>query len=543
MAVCKSNGNNILLVDDDLAFLKVAQSILHNKGYLPDVARNAEEALHKAKNKSYNLAVLDMLLPDMNGVDLLSSLREIQPDILTIMLTGFSSVEHTVQSLNRGAFAFLEKPLNPDRLLEVIQRGIEKQQLVVENRHLMKELEHRNRDLNILLSITQAVSYTLKPEDIVKPVLETIAGSLGLDGHYLLVFDDNFKTLNGYWGFTEKLKNKIQSLELNTSCINRVIKNSEPLIVNSIRGDTDPLLSLLAQENYKSFIAVPVVATNETKGLLGIAINSEHVFSPLEVNLLKAIGREVSVAIMNAQLFEEASKVKALKELDTMRTELLANVSHELRTPLAAIKGFASSLLQPDVTFDEETRKSFILTIDSEADRLSHLIDDLLLMSRIEAGVYKAKKEWYDISQILGSIKDRLYNIALKNNLRIEIQKDLPPVMVEGSRIGEVITNLVENAVKYSNEGGEIRIEVTLQNGEIITRVIDNGLGIPKEYQPMVFDRFNQVSRKNGQRKGSGLGLCICKGIVESHGGKIWVESEPGKGATFSFSIPVTKES
>lgn len=542
MAVCSTVSNNILLVDDDLAFLKVAQTILHNKGYQPDIANNAQEALKKAKNKSYDLAILDMLLPDMSGTDLLSSLKEIQPDIMTIILTGFSSVEHTVLSLNRGAFAFLEKPLNPDRLIEVIQRGIEKQQLVIENRRLMRELERRNRDLNILLSITQAVSYSLKPEDIVKPVLETVAGSLGIDGHYMLIFDDGLKTLNGYFGFKENVKNKIQSMELNTSCINRVIKKSEPLVINSVQGDSDILLSFLAQEDYKSFIAVPVVATSETRGLLGIAVKAEHIFAPLEVNLLKAIGREISVAIMNAQLFEEASKVKALKELDAMRTELLANVSHELRTPLAAIKGFASSLLQPDITFDEETRRSFILTIDSEADRLSHLIDDLLLMSRIEAGAYKAKKEWYDMSGIIGSIKDRLYNIALKHNLRIEIQKELPPVMVEGSRIGEVITNLVENAVKYSYEGQEIKIEVTMQNNEIITRVIDNGLGIPKEYQPMVFDRFNQVSRKNGQRKGSGLGLCICKGIVESHCGKIWVDSEPGKGATFSFSIPVTRE-
>jgi K+-sensing histidine kinase KdpD len=542
MTVINTDSNNILLVDDDLAFLKVAQSILHNKGYQPDVAKNAVEALKKAKSKTYNLAVLDMLLPDMSGVDLLSSLREIQPDIMTIILTGFSSVEHTVQSLNRGAFAFLEKPLNPDRLLEVIQRGIEKQQLVVENRRLMRELENRNKDLNILLSITQAICYTLKPEDIVKPVLETIAGSLGLDGHYMLIFSDGFKTLNGYYGFQDSVKDNIQSMELNTSCVNSVIMNSEPLIINKIQGDGDLLISYLARENYKSFIAVPVMATNETRGLLGIAMNSEHVFTPLEVNLLKAVGREISVAIMNAQLFEEASKVKALKELDTLRTELLANVSHELRTPLAAIKGFASSLLQPDITFDEETRRSFILTIDSEADRLSHLIDDLLLMSRIEAGAYKAKKEWYEISEIINSIKDRLYNIALKHNLRIEIQKELPPIRVEGSRIGEVISNLVENAVKYSKEGQEIKIEVTLQNSEIITRVIDNGLGIPEEYQPMVFDRFNQVSRKNGQRKGSGLGLCICKGIVESHGGKIWVESKPGKGSTFSFSIPVTKE-
>jgi len=218
---------------------------------------------------------------------------------------------------------------------------------------------------------------------------------------------------------------------------------------------------------------------------------------------------------------------------------LLANVSHELRTPLAAIKGFASSLLQKDIQFDDETRLSFIQTIDSEADRLGHMIEDLLLMSKIEAGVYKARKEIYDMEEIIGTIKDRMYNIALKHHLKIDLPDRLPPILVDGPRIGEVITNLVENAVKYSPEESEIAISFELKEKELITHVRDHGAGIPAEYLPMVFDRFNQLRMKNGHRKGSGLGLCICRGIIESHGGRIWVQSETGQGACFSFSLPI----
>jgi two-component system sensor histidine kinase KdpD len=233
------------------------------------------------------------------------------------------------------------------------------------------------------------------------------------------------------------------------------------------------------------------------------------------------------------------SNARALQEQDSLRAELLANVAHELRTPLAAIKGFASSLLQTDITFDEETRKSFIRTIESEADRLSHMIDDLQLMSRIEAGVFKANKELCDIAGIINSIKDRLYCILTKHNLRVIIPENLPLVMVDGPRVGEIITNLVENAAKYSPQGSEIIIEVELEGNDIIAHVADNGSGIPKKYQALIFDRFNQLTDKNGGRKGSGLGLYISRGIVESHGGKIWVESEPGKGSRFSFSIPI----
>ena len=168
-------------------------------------------------------------------------------------------------------------------------------------------------------------------------------------------------------------------------------------------------LRFFPSAGYKSFLAVPVVAAEDAEGLMAVATLSEHFFTPLEVNLLRAIGSEIAIAIMNSRLLEEASSAKALRELDTLRTELLANVSHEFRTPLAAIKGFASSLLQPDVNFDDETRRSFIQTIDSEANRLSRLIDDLLLMSRIEAGAYKAKKEYFAVTEIIDSIKDRLY--------------------------------------------------------------------------------------------------------------------------------------
>ena len=231
--------------------------------------------------------------------------------------------------------------------------------------------------------------------------------------------------------------------------------------------------------------------------------------------------------------------ISELKRLEEVRKEFVANVSHELRTPLAAIKGFASSLLQKDIQFDDETRLSFIQTIDSEADRLGHMIEDLLLMSKIEAGVYKARKEIYDMEEIIGTIKDRMYNIALKHHLKIDLPDRLPPILVDGPRIGEVITNLVENAVKYSPEESEIAISFELKEKELITHVRDHGAGIPAEYLPMVFDRFNQLRMKNGHRKGSGLGLCICRGIIESHGGRIWVQSETGQGACFSFSLPI----
>jgi K+-sensing histidine kinase KdpD len=536
------NRKKILLVDDDTAFLKVAQAILQSKGYSVDVAYKAKEAMSLFQNYTYNVIILDMLLPDMTGIELLTSVNRIQPDIISIISTGYSSIENSVQSLNLGAFAYLEKPLNPDKLLEVIYRGLEKQQLLLENRRLLKELEQRNRDLNILLSVSQAITGSIDREHIIKSALDIIARSLGLDGSYILAICHNSVIIDNYFGLSNEIISQLKPVNLKGNILEMVCERNEPVILGRIKGVSDYFLTPLAQGGYHSLLAVPVASAKENIGVLVFTTLSEHEFTSLEVNLFKAIGREIAVAVKNTQLLEEASSVKALRELDSMRTELLANVSHELRTPLAAIKGFASSLLQPDINFDDETRLSFIQTIDSEADRLSHLIDDLLLMSRIEAGAFKARKEWYEMTEVVNSIKDRLYSVAVKHNLRMVIPDNLPSVLVDGPRIGQVISNLVENAVKYSPEASEITINIDRQNQNIITQVVDKGIGIPKEYQSMVFDRFNQLASKNGQRKGSGLGLSICRGIVESHEGKIWVESEPGHGSKFSFSLPVIEE-
>jgi two-component system sensor histidine kinase KdpD len=318
------------------------------------------------------------------------------------------------------------------------------------------------------------------------------------------------------------------------------LKN-EPVTVNQFKNPVENLTAALQTSGYRSLLAVPVSSSNQAEGIMLVFSLTKHIFTPLEVNLFKAIARETAYAVKNMALFEEASKTKALRELDSLRTELLANVSHELRTPLAAIKGFASSLLQPDISFDEETRTSFIQTIDSEADRLSHLIDDLLLMSKIEAGAYKAKKEWFEMGEIVSSIRDRLYTIAVKHNFRINIPDNLPAVLVDGSRIGEVITNLVENAAKYSTEGTEILLKIEQRENQIYVHVQDHGIGIPEDSWSKVFERFYRHN-SGEKRKGFGLGLSICRGIVESHSGKIWVESQPCQGSCFTFSLPVEQE-
>lgn len=242
------------------------------------------------------------------------------------------------------------------------------------------------------------------------------------------------------------------------------------------------------------------------------------------------------------QVEERALQAEALKELDRLRSELLANVSHELRTPLASIKGFASTLLQPDVKWNKKEQQDFIQSIDQEADRLARLINDLLDMSLLETGALKLEKVNYQVSEILDSVSGRLANLTEHHQLQVIIPAGLPPVFVDEMRIGQLLANLVENAARYSSKDSQITIEAQLSDDRIIISVTDRGVGIPPELLDRVFDRFYQAeSVATGRKGGTGLGLSICRGIVETLGGKIWVESEVGEGSKFSFSLPTSK--
>ncbi|MFC1964683.1 ATP-binding protein [Chloroflexota bacterium] len=531
---------SILVVDDDLDFLEVIKRILQTKGFEVETVPSAGEAISRSEERFYNVVILDISLPDAEGTDLLAILLEMHPDIVAIMLTGHSSVENAVKSLNRGAFAYLEKPLGPEHLLSVIGRGLEKQRLVLENRHLVEELEQRNRETSILLDVSQAVSQSLDLNQIIDSALERVAQSMDVDASYVHLLQDGKLALEGYHGLTPQMVEEIKLIEIDEGIIGTIFRQAKPVIISRISAVAEPCLASLAKGGYQSYAGVPLTVVGESIGVIAVATCSERHFDARKIGLLTAIGKEISIAVQNARLYEEASSAKALRELDALRTEFLANVSHELRTPLAVIKGSATSLLQPDVDFDKQTWQDFLQSIDKDADRLSRLVEELLIMSRLEAGSLEVRREWQSLAKVVESVRDRLVSLAVKHGLLIDIPHELPPVMIDDGRIVEVFTNLVENAVKYSEAGTRITIEANRNGKEVIVSVADEGVGIPSEHHQKIFSRFYQVEGpKAGYRKGTGLGLCICRGLIEAHGGRIWVESEPGNGAKFSFSLPM----
>ncbi len=228
------------------------------------------------------------------------------------------------------------------------------------------------------------------------------------------------------------------------------------------------------------------------------------------------------------------------KELDEMKSQLLATVSHELRTPLASIKGFATTLLRDDVEWDDVSRREFLAIIDQESDRLAELIGNLLDMSRIEAGTLSIETEPIDLRPIIEGTAAEFQRMTSAHNIGTDVPPDLPAVSADSRRARQVLRNLVENAIKYSPDGGPITITARATPEAVQTSVTDVGIGIDEQQLQRIFDRFYQVDSASTRRVGgSGLGLSICKAIVEAHHGRLWAESQLGEGTTFHFTLPL----
>ncbi|MBI4504358.1 MAG: hypothetical protein HY691_02395, partial [Chloroflexi bacterium] len=258
-------------------------------------------------------------------------------------------------------------------------------------------------------------------------------------------------------------------------------------------------------------------------------------------------------AIENAQLYrkatERAERLAAMKEkleeLDRLKSEFLANVSHELRTPLGHIKGCATSLLRRDAHFDDETQREFLTIISEECDRLRRLIDELLDTSQIEAGVLRLQYDTARLPELIANVAARSSRLAgwtPRHCLAVHVPETLPPVAADPRRIDHVLTNLLENAIKYSPQGGTVTVAARVAQRQLVVEISDEGIGIPSAELPHIFERFYTVSAAQDRRPhGTGLGLYICRGIVEAHGGTIEAMSNRGRGTTIRFTLPLRR--
>jgi two-component system sensor histidine kinase KdpD len=246
--------------------------------------------------------------------------------------------------------------------------------------------------------------------------------------------------------------------------------------------------------------------------------------------------------IEHARLRRESLRIEVLQRTDALRAALISSVSHDLRTPLTSIKAAASSLLQEDVQWDDEERRSFTLAIEQEADRLNRLVENLLDISRIEGGALQPEKEWYPFDELLHDVLGRMQPSLQGRHVTINLPTDLPPVELDYMMIDQVLTNLIENALRYTPAGSPIDISASVRATELLIVVSDRGPGIPSADLKRIFDKFYRVLGSARVTGGTGVGLAVCRGLIEAHGGRIWAENRVGGGASFSFTLPLRNE-
>lgn len=300
----------------------------------------------------------------------------------------------------------------------------------------------------------------------------------------------------------------------------------------------------LTDAGVRAYMMVPLQSRGRVVGAVGVFDRSPRAYQDEELEVLAAFADQASIAIRNARLYElEAARVRALRETDELKSTLLSSVSHELRTPLHHIKGFASTLLRTDVEWNRETERDFLQSINRESDRLARLVENLLEMSRIEAGHSEQfQREWWTIADIVNLAVARFPSLDEHHRIVVSVPLDLQPVHVDGNAIERVLVNLIENAIKYSPPGTEVCVQAEGNDRQVVVSVADEGPGVPADEVEAIFQKFHRGSNASPMTPGFGLGLAICRSLVAAHDGSIGVEPGPLGGACFRISLPVATE-
>ncbi|GAB4520557.1 MAG: sensor histidine kinase KdpD [Anaerolineae bacterium] len=383
-------------------------------------------------------------------------------------------------------------------------------------RQQTESAQRRERETAQLYSLSRELSATIDPDVIIHTILEHAQQTFRGDA---VVFVANEGKLS-VRGATPNFKLNLEEQQ----AANWAFHNARPA-----GRDTETLLSTAGQY-------IPLKTAQSVIGVLGLVLPSP--LTREQIRLVLAFSAQAALAIEAAQLGQEAQQTQLLREKEKLQTALLNSISHDLRTPLVSITGTLSSLRDNDAFYDSATRRDLLEGAYFEAERLNRLVGNLLDMSRLEAGSLRLKQEPYDLQEIIGVARAQLRERLNERPITIDLPDDLPMICVDAVLFAQVLVNLLDNAIKYSDPGSPIEICAQHTRNTISICVADRGIGIPQEAVPHIFEKFYRAESATG-RGGSGLGLSICQGIVEAHSGRITVESRAGGGTCFIITLPL----
>lgn len=286
----------------------------------------------------------------------------------------------------------------------------------------------------------------------------------------------------------------------------------------------------------------PLTGSQGTHGAIAVRVaDAERLLDPEVRRLLDACANQLALALERDQLAIEAADARIQAEAEQVRSSLLSSVSHDLKTPLAAIAGASSSLLEA-ATLDEETRRQLLETVADEADRLNRLLENILQMSKLEAGAATPNRQWHVLEELVGSALHRTRRELANHEVAVHLPNDLPLLFVDGLLMEQVFVNLFENAARYTPAGTQVTIRAAIDGKHLRIAVSDDGPGLPSGAEERIFDKFFRATPSADGGRGSGLGLAICRAIIQAHGGTILAANRPVGGAEFVMRLPLSKD-
>ncbi|MBN1384346.1 MAG: response regulator [Elusimicrobia bacterium] len=501
-------GIKILVIDDEQGLRDMLSFELGQQGYAVTTASSGEEGIEKAKANEFDLIITDIKMPGIDGVTVLEEIKKINPEIEVIIMTGYGTIENVVSSLRFGVFDFINKPFNIDEMQHSVKKAVDNYQLKKKVALLNKNLIEKNTELE-------------KAKNSLEEKVQERTKELKIsEQKYRRIIDDSFDpiiTLNDRTEITGW--NKGAELTFGYKESDVLGKKADVLFSQKREISEKSIWEELREKKFiRNFI---------TKALTG---NNESIY----INITASNIEDEGISMIIRDITQE-------KKIDRMKSEFVSNVSHELRTPLTSVKGAVELVLGGSEGPVSDSQRELLTIVKNNTLRLIKLISDLLDLSKIESGRIEMEIMPRNIIDIIKNTISEIKSLADQKQITLSFNspEQLPEVCCDEDRIKQVLINIIGNAIKFTPAKKSIVISVEENKEELQINITDTGMGIAEEHVDMVFEKFKQVdSSSTRSAGGTGLGLPITKSIIEAHKGRIWVESELGKGSTFSFTLP-----
>jgi len=543
----------ILVVDDEPQVVQIFHELLAQRGYAVEVSSDGDDAIRRVTTGKFDLVLTDINLPGVDGLEVVRAAKAADKDTCVILITGYASTTTAIDALRQGAYDYITKPFDLWETAKAIERGLESRFLVIENRRLVLVLEEANRELQqheqilsrmvkeatrrlaALYEAGKEISTSLSLEATANVIVDQVTNLTGAKSTILFLHDTetgDFVAEAGSGMDEERVKTL--RFSMGEGLHGQAVRGAQPMLLKDV-GENVGVESFLTELNASSVVIIPLLSNESVIGAITAVNRDSGPFTPDDQEVLMMFASQASIALINAILYERT------KEMDRMKSEFVAVVSHEVRTPLTSIKGSLELLGDERFHVLPPPQKELLHICQANTERLIGLINDILDFSKLEASKFSLSFETFDLGKIVPEAVEHIRSLAGMKGISIDVHVEGSAGVMEADpmRITQVVTNLLGNAIKFSQEKSRIEVWARGTDDEVTVFVRDFGKGINQRDISRLFQRFAQLDTSTTRRAGgTGLGLVISKGIVEQHGGRIWVESGIGKGSTFYFSIP-----